>query len=285
MRNLLQLVIRFGGLLMFLFLEVICFYLIVNFNKRHNQIFLNSSNAVVGFVYKRYANTRDYFKLDEQNAQLLQDNQQLVTRVEQLESKLERLEERMRDSLPDRARENDADEWRNFDFIGAKVINNSVTANNNLLTLDKGKTAGVVRHAGVINGKGIVGVVRNASANYASVMSVLHRQSRVSVSVKDKSYFGALIWKGNHPKKVNVEAVPKHADFEKGDTIVTSGYSYLFPKGIVVGTIDTFWVPDGNNFFEIEVTLVNDLSKLEHAYICINKNREELLTLEREVND
>jgi len=287
MRNLLQLFVRFGGLFMFLFLEVICFTLIVNFNERHNQIFLSSSNAVVGFVYERYANSRDYFKLDEQNAQLLQDNQQLLANIEQLQKKLARLEELTRDSLPRRIAQrteagNDQDD---FEFIGAKVINNSITANNNLLTLDKGKADSVVHHAGVINGKGIVGVVRSVSNHYASVMSVLHRESRVSVSVKDKAYFGSLVWKGNDPKKMNIDAVPKHAEFAQGDTIVTSGYSYLFPAGIIVGTIDTFWVPPGDNFFEIEISLVNDLSKLEHAYICINKNRDDLLTLEREVND
>jgi rod shape-determining protein MreC len=280
MHNLLQLFEKFGGLMMFLFLEGICFYLIVSFNEGHNQIYLSSANSFTGTIYNITADVKNYFKLEKQNEKLLKDNQQLLIEKERLRERLSQQEALLLDSL--RQDIPPGDTSGDFRFIGAKVINNSITFSNNKLTLNKGRMDGVVEHAGVINGRGIVGVVRNVSSNYASVMSILHRQTRISASVKGKEYFGTLVWKGGSPKIMKLEAVPKHAELEKGDTIVTSGYTHLFPPNIVIGTIKAKWKEDGNNFYNIDVELVNDMSTLQYAYICIHRNQEELLTLEQE---
>lgn len=281
MHNLLQLFDKFGGLMLFLFLEGICFYLIISFNETHNQIYLSSANSFTGGVYNVSSDVRSYFKLDKQNEKLLKDNQQLLIENDQLRERLAEKEAILLDSLTREISAGDTTRG-DFQFIGAKVINNSITSVNNKLTLDKGRKDGVVEHAGVINGRGIVGVVRAVSSNYASVMSILHRQTRISAAVKGKEYFGTLVWSGETPEVMQLEAVPKHASLDKGDTVVTSGYTHLFPPDIIIGTIDSTWLEEGNNFYNIDVRLVNDMSKLQYAYICIHRNREELLTLEQE---
>lgn len=272
---------------MFLFFEGISLLMVIQLNESQNQIFFSSANAAIGGVYEWFADWAGYFDLRKQNAKLLQDNQQLLAEKEQLRQLLGWKEDSARDTaithmltLSDDSTAVDSIKAL-YSFIGARVVNNSVTANNNMITLDKGLKDGVVRHAGVINGKGLVGIVRNVSEQYASVMSILHRQTRISASIKGQPYFGTLVWKNLDPTRMDLDAVPKHAVVKEGDTIVTSGYSHKFPPGIVIGVVDTTWIQAGDNFHTIHVRLVNDLSRLDHAYICVHKDRDELSKLER----
>jgi rod shape-determining protein MreC len=133
---------------------------------------------------------------------------------------------------------------------------------------------------GVVDEKGIIGIVRNVRPSFSSVLSILHNASRVSVSLKRNQYFGTLLWNGFNPTKMSLAAVPKHADIRIGDTVQTSGYSHIFPKGLMVGTVDSFWIEGGSNFYTIDVSLVNDLSKVNNVYVIKNLVKAELDSLE-----
>lgn len=286
MRNLLSLFSKFGGLLLFLLLEAACFAAVITFNTRQNQIALSSANQFAGKTYSLFSELRDYFYLDRQHKQLLKDNQQLQTRIEGLRSELSLHKELLLNvdtTLNPQIATAKAD--TNYRFIGAKIINNSISSSNNLLTLNKGRVDGVVEHAGVISGTGIVGIVRNVSANYASVMSLLHRQTRISAAIQGTNHFGTLVWKEEGPRNLRLEAVPKYAEVNPGQMIVTSGFSYKFPPGIVIGQVVEVNEPDGDNFLDIKVRLVNDLSRLEFAYITVRKDRAELNSLESSGRD
>ena len=116
-------------------------------------------------------------------------------------------------------------------------------------------------------------------------MSVLHRQTLISASIKRNNHFGSIVWKGSDPTVINLIDVPKHADIVIGDTVQTSGYSTIFPEGIMIGTVDTFWVPSGSNFFEIEVNLKNDLNKTKYVYVVNNLMKKELEKIQGEGDD
>ncbi len=281
MRNLLSLFSNFGGVLLFLLFEGICFFLVVTCNTQQNQIALSSANRFVGWIYDYYSEGRDYLYLNRQHEQLLKDNQQLLARIEDLRSELSRHKELLMSVdttvSPEIAT---AKTDTNYHFIGAKVINNSITSSDNLLTLNKGKRDGVVEHAGVISGHGIVGIVRSVSDRYASVMSLLHRQTRISASIHGTNHFGTLVWKSEGPRTLSLEAIPKYAEVKDGDTVVTSGFSHKLPPGIIIGRVVKVKKPDGDNFLDIEVKLANDLSRLEYAYITVREDREALESLE-----
>ena len=110
-------------------------------------------------------------------------------------------------------------------------------------------------------------------------MSILNIDMKLSAKINRNNYFGSLVWSGYESKKMLLEAVPKHADIQKGDTVVTSGYSTLFPEGIMIGTIDTFHIPSGRNFYEITVNLTNDMNAIQYIYVVNNLQKEEQLKL------
>ena len=277
MRNLLQFFMRFGGLLLFALLEGVCFYLIVQFNQKQRQIYLSSAGAVVGGLYERYDNTVDYLNLKDQIKNLMEENARLRRQVPGINNldiaKIDTNEVAIEDSVIHR-----------YIYIPAKVINNSITSSNNLLTLNQGRKHGIEPHLGVMGKNGLVGIVWNVRDRYSSVMSLLHRQTRISAAIRRNGYFGSLVWKKNDPQFMQLEAIPKHASVEIGDTIQTSGYS-IFPEGIIIGTVESRTIDPGDNFYTIEVKLNNDISKLKHAYVVKDLLADEIKKVEEEQNE
>ncbi len=282
MENLLQLIQRFGSFLLFLVLEVLCLFLIVNFNAEQNRIFFSSANRLTGGIGQSFDNVVRYFNLGQRNRVLREDNARLLQENASLRQWMAQYQENALDTFPKIVPLNDSLRQIYF-FSSARVINNSIRGQDNMLTLNRGSLDSIEAHTGVINGKGIVGVVTRTSKHYASVMSILNRQSRISAAIRSKAYFGTLTWNGRDPLILQLEAVPKHAEVNRGDTVVTSGFSHMFPPDIPIGTVDSIWLEPGVNFFGINVRLVNDLSQTRHVYICHNRYREELLELEEGV--
>ena len=270
MQNLLLLLAKYGNVILFVFLEIFCFYLIINFNRSQREIYLNSSNLFSGYILDKKQNTKAYLGLREINEQLHQENAKLLQKsFNQSQIK------QGRDTIP-------VDTTKSYIVIPASVINNSINLRNNTITLNKGSRDGLKPGMGVINAEGVVGVIRNTSEKYAQVLSILNSQARVSVKIKKNNYHGNLVWPGGSPKIMSLEAIPKHADFEKGDTITTSGYSSIFPGNILIGTIEKFNVPTGSSNFEIDVQLNNDIAKINTVYVIENLDYEEIKQLENE---
>jgi len=172
-----------------------------------------------------------------------------------------------------------------YTFTAADIINNSVNKHSNNITINRGAKHGIQIRAGVFDDRGIVGIVRNVGDRFSSVMSILHKESRITAAIRRNNYFGSLTWNGSNPRMVTLSDIPKHAQLIKGDTIQTSGYSTIFPAGIMVGLIDTFWLEPGSNFYTIDVLLSNDLSKSKYVYVVNDLMREEINTIEEEVSD
>ena len=172
-----------------------------------------------------------------------------------------------------------------YTYITASVINNSVNRHNNYFTLNKGSNHAIKPRMGVFGSSGVIGIIKNVSPNFSQGLSILHKQSRISAAVRRNNYYGSLVWEGSNPKIINLNDIPKHADLVRGDTIQTSGYSSIFPRGLMIGKIDTFWLEDGSNFYDIEVELTNDMARVYKAYIIENLMEEEQLNLEKEEAD
>jgi len=251
--------------------------LVVNNNSEQNAIFNSSFSAFSNSVTGNFDNVSQFVSLSSvadnlarENATLLQerDNALFIQTIQ-------------RDSIPIPEKE------QMYTFTAAKVTSNSTNRNNNSLTINRGANHGIKRSMGIVGtgSNGIIGIVKNTTANYARVLPILHSQSKISSSIKRNNFFGSLIWKGGDPTKVNLVDIPKHAKLIKGDTIQTSGYSSIFPEGIMIGTIDTFWLQEGTNFYEIKVNLSNDLSKVKYVYVVENLMKSELEALEKEVSD
>jgi rod shape-determining protein MreC len=271
MYNVIQLIVKYGAHLLFVVLQVICFSLIINYNKAQKDIFINSSNVFSGKIADHQDKILQFANLKEQNDSLMRENANLIENIIKIEYSS--------DNIPD------SDTLLNqYRLIPSNIINSTIHLSNNHFTLNRGSRHGIQPDMGVIaSHKGLVGVVRNVSENFAHVISLLHSQTKISCAVKGRKGHGTLVWKDMDPLRMNLESLPKHEFIAIGDTVITSGYSTMFPKGLLIGKIEKFSIPSGSNSYSIKVKLFNDLTNSEYAYVIKNKLGSEQLSLEKEV--
>lgn len=272
MYNLLHFFLRYHLLILFLSLEAFCFFLIYHNNHYNQTAYVNVINTISGKVYNTYRSGIDYFYLRRYNDSLALENAFL--REQLLDSKF--------DNQIDTGSLSDSSKRyvQNYTYITARVIRNSVNRATNLIYLDKGKLHGVDKHMGVIAPNGIVGQVIAVTDNYAAVMSVLSKDFKVSVKFRKNEYFGNLQWDGIHSTSASLQEIPKHVPVQVGDTVVTSGYSQLFPRNIMVGVVSKVKSYPERTFLEIDVTLTTDFGNLGYVYIVKNLRKQELNQLD-----
>lgn len=270
MRNLIRFLSKNSLVFIFLFLQFIAFLLLVQNNNYQNSKFFNSSNFLIGNLYSTINNVNDYFNLKSVNAELAEQNARLQNQSITSFTKVFGTTVEIKDTSY----------HQKYLYTSAKVINSSTNKRNNYITLDKGKINGIEAGMGVISGLGVIGTVKNVSENFCSVMSVLHEKNAVSAKIKNSEYFGSLNWELGNYREASLNDIPNHAKLNVGDTIITSGYSAIYPEGVLVGTIKNFNLDEGSNFYEITVELSVDYKKLSHVFIVKNTMKEEQLKLE-----
>ncbi len=270
---------------MFIFLEIICFYFIFQYNSYQRSVFLNSSNEIVGRVYAISGNIVSYFGLREANEDLLLKNAELQNQVFDLQSYIHKLEI---DTLRTNAIVQDstvAPVTNPYEYIISRVINNSISQAENYITINKGRNDGISKEMGVISQQGIVGIVRAVSNNFSVIQPVINPKTILSCKVKGSNTPGSLVWTGEDYRYVNLEGFPRFEKFEKGDTIITSGYSGIFPEGIIIGVIEDSKGQSDDNFLTLKVKLSTDFSSLKDVLVIKNNNRQEIIDLEKEISD
>ena len=141
--------------------------------------------------------------------------------------------------------------------------------------INKGRSHGIAPDMAVISPDGIVGVVMSVSDNFATIMPVLHSDSRNSVKVKRTGISGSLVWDGADYRYAQVIDVPTTHKFIQGDTIITSGLANDFPEGILVGYVMEAENLSGSGFYKVKILLATDFNKLDHVYIINNRFRDE----------
>lgn len=270
MRNLFVLLWKNNFLILFLLLETFCVYLIVQNNNYQRASFINTSNSVVSSIYETKSGITDYINLKEENIALSQENARLH----------KQLPAAFINQCRDTTQINDTLLHQQFTYMNAKVVNNTISKRNNYLTLDKGSKNGVKPEMAVISSKGVVGIVKDVSEHFCSVLSLLHKDTKVSAKIKNSAYFGPLEWDGSDYQKASLKAIAKHVPLKKGDTIMTSSHSAIFPEGIMVGVIDNFELKPGDVFYTIEVKLSTNFGNISHVYIVENLLKEEQRKLE-----
>ena len=251
-----------GNLILFLFLEGISFYLIITYNESQAKIYQNSVNVISGTIADQASNILGYFTLKEQNNILLKENAKLKAKLFNLVEKQGAKPEDLNLNIT---------ENQIFNLVSARVVNNSISLRNNFLSLNKGRKAGITENQGVIGENGIIGITKAVNDNYTTVMSIFNSQTKISARIKDKGYFGSLVWNNNGDVRfMSLNDIPKHVPIKLGDKVETSGYSNLFPSGILLGKIVGKRIPPGSSTYELKVKLYQDMTKIKFAYVVIN---------------
>ncbi len=271
MRNLIRFILNNHFLLLFILLETVALILVFQNNYYQSAFVFNISRNVSGYINTKTHSAREYLSLREANIALHEENRLLRNELfSSYKSRIPLAEEAEFDQI-----------WeRRYDYIPARVIANSVNKQHNFLSLDKGAVHGVETDMAVVSGNGVVGIVTGVSENFSTIIPLLNVDLRISSKLKNTGYFGSLYWNGRDPEKATLTDIPHHVTLNTGDSIITSGYSAIFPEGIMVGTITDFDIY-GGNFWSVTVKLSTDFRKLNQVYVIRDLFREELLELER----
>lgn len=166
-----------------------------------------------------------------------------------------------------------------YSFISAEVIGNTINQPDNFITINKGQKMGIDPGMGVINDNGIIGIVRKTSKNYATITSLLNSQIKISAAIKRTGAFGSLVWVGRDVRFMHLFDIPKHQEVIVGDTVITSGYSSAFPRGIEIGIVTKVQFDPGSSFYDLLVRLGTDFSALNYVYVIQDKARTEIDSL------
>ncbi|PQV51348.1 rod shape-determining protein MreC [Jejuia pallidilutea] len=272
MQQIINFIIRNKNFLLFLLLFGIALVFTIQSHSYHKSKFINSANFLSGGVYNSINNISSYFDLKSQNKILAEENN--------------RLNQLLANSRIDtNTIKTDSTLKLNYKYTSARIIRNSYNLSNNFLLINKGKNDSIKQDFGVRSSLGIIGIVDHVSRNYATVISILNTKSRISAQLKKTNHFGSLTWNGKSPNIIQLTDVEKIAPVTQGDTIITSGRSSIFPKGIPVGTVINSKLDATENFHVINVKLFNDMTNLEHVYIIENTDTAEIKNLLESANE
>ena len=273
MRQIIYFIKKFRYFLLFIFLETLAFVVIVQDRSYHQSKFVNSANAITGCFYNKVNSVSAFFYLKKDNQLLSEENARLKNLLEARENKFVLDSFTVKDT---------SQYFQKYDYSVAKIINNNFTKRNNFLTINKGAKHGLGPDLGVINSKGIIGVIKNVSSNYANVLSILNTNSKINVRLKNSNHFGTLVWDGKDYNITQIIDIPRQALVKTGDTIITGGKSAIFPEGIAIGVVKDFKY-EQNKYQIINVVLFNDMSAIGEVQIVKNLHKDEQITLEQSV--
>lgn len=272
MRRLFQFIYQYRAFFIFLLLEVISGWLVVNHNDYISASYFNSSSAFAGNVYENKQAVQDYFQLAKVNKNLVEENERLRNRLAVDSAKVDL------DSADIPFELNGQ-----YEFITGKVVNNSVHRFRNYFTLNKGSEDGIEEGMGVINPKGVVGKIKSVSSNFSTAYSALHSSLLISVLIDETETLCTANWSGEDPTEISLEYVPRHIKVQKGMQVISSGYDAIFPQGVKLGTVKSVEIDEEATFYDIEVELSADFFSLDYVYVIGNKLKQEKDSLEQEL--
>lgn len=273
MRYILAFIWKHSFFFLFLLLEFVSVLLLANKSYFQGSVITNFTDRITGNIYNSYASVTGYFKLREENERLAAENAMLWQSLKQGQVTTDTLSARLIDTL----------NRQTYIYTVARVISNSTNNRNNYIMLNKGRKHGIDHDMAVINPQGIIGTVVSVSDNFCWVMSALNKHSKISARINRLNQMGTVVWQGSNPIKGNLIDIPEHVKVMKGDSIYTSGYSHIFPEGVMVGTVEDIRVKEGEFFYDIDFRWSADFNSLTYVYIVKNLFKEEQVELSKQV--
>jgi len=280
MRNLIEFLAKYNHWFVFVLLEVISFVLLFQYNSYQGSVWFSSANLISGKVYDLNAEILSFFSLTKANTVLTQRNLYLERQVAQLSDQLVKVSKAS--SL---IHQGQLQMLADYKLIPAKVVSNTIDKSDNFMTIDKGAADGVRKDMGVACGNGVVGIVYLVASHYSVVIPVLSTKSNISCRIQGRGYFGYLHWQGGPSDIAYVDDVPRHAHFRLYDHVVTSGYSSVFPPGIMVGKILHVYNSADGLSYRLQVKLSTDFGNLRDVCVIDDAKMEERLEVLRAAQD
>lgn len=274
MYQLLNFLNRFRNLIVFIVLESIALVITLNFYHYQRHIFFNNIGHISNAINNKKEALNSYFFLNEKNEQLFLENKNLRKEINKLQLSKKRNPELFeKDILPS-----------HYGYKIVKIINNDTKGKYNFITINKGRNDSIEKEQGLINEKGILGIVFQVSNHYGLALSILNLNTKINARLKNNAFYGTILWNGENPNILQLEDIERQAPLKIGDTVVTGGRSTIFPDGIPIGTV--LDITSTNKSFEkIDILPFNDMNALEFGMIIQNNHKKEIKQLETETSD
>lgn len=269
MGQLLAFLVKYRAFFLFLCLECVCVLLIVSNNDYQRSAYISSSSSFIGGITETSDNISDYFGLKRVNKELAEENARL--RAELLKNSKVSL-----DSLSKFTIASDSTDSDDYKLTSAEITRNNIRNANNFFIIDKGSRDGILPEMGVISPFGVVvGKIRSVSRKYSTGISLLNTRNSFSAKHKTSKRIGTIQWDAVDPKLAQLLYITPDVNMQVGDTIVTSGFSAIFPKDMVIGTVASSERDANNTYLNVEVALSVDFGRLSYVYVIENVRKEE----------
>ena len=276
MRNIFLFIRRYFNFILFLLLQVFSIYLIVHYSNYHNAVFSKTANQLTGKINEQYSKVAYYFQLKKTNDSLVSANEKLYNK---LKANFE-MPDTSSNFIVDSIKVDSMEKIRKYRYLPAKVVYNSIATQSNFIVLGRGASQQVKEGMGIIDpNRGVVGIVTEVSADYAVVMSLLHKDSHLSGKLLKGGETGTLNWDGKTPNIISLNGIPRSAKVAKGDTIISSGFSTSIPKGMMMGIVQEVKGDKSTNNFLIKFKSAANFYNLEFVYAIENKQTESIKTI------
>ena len=271
MRNIFLFIRHYANLLIFLFLQVLCIYFIISYSKYHEAAFGNTANKFTGSINKRYNKVEYYFQLKRTNDSLVKANEDLYNKLRNNFNISDSVDKTFIDTI----KIDSIFRYRKFNYLNAKVIANSIAAQSNFIVITGTNVHTFKKGMGIVGiNNDVVGVITEVNGDYAAVMSLLHKDSKLSGKLLKGGETGTLSWDGKKPNILSLNNIPKSAKVSIGDTIVTSGFSAIFPKGIMIGRVTDIKPETSNNNYRITLKSAANFYNIEYVYAIESADAE-----------
>ncbi len=271
MRNIFLFIRLYFNLIIFLILQGSCIYLIIHYSNYHHAAFGNLSNQLTGRVNEQYSRIDNYFHLKRTNDSLVKANESLYNKL-----KIDfELPDTVSNERIDSIRIDSIIQYRKYTYLPAKVVSNSISTQNNYIVLSRGKARQLHEGMGIVDiNNAVVGIITEVTDDYAVVMSLLHKDSHLSGKLLKGGETGTLNWDGKKPNMITLSNIPKSAKVAKGDTIITSGFSTTFPKGMIIGRVAEVFSETSTSNFRINFITAANFYNLQYVYAIENNQQE-----------
>ena len=260
MQSIINSIVKNRNLIIYLILSFISFSFLYNNSSLHFNEFGKISTYLSATSSKFSSSINSYFNLKSENEKLINENLQL----KKMESKY-RFTQINEDTLKS--------------VNSAKVIVNSINKSKNIIIIDKGKLDNINLEMGVISSEGVVGIVKSVTNNYASIISLLNTDLKLNAILKNSSTIGSVTWDGLNARILKLNDIPLSSSLKVGDTVVTGGMSFYFPKGVPIGRIINYDNNSLEGYYEIDIEAFNDFSSLSNLYILNRTDNNEIQSL------
>ena len=264
MQSIINSIVKNRNLIIYLFLSFVTFNYLYNNSSVHYSGFGKAGTFISGSTSRISSYINSYFNLRQENNKLIEENLELKKNEFQFIYNSDN---------------RDVSESKIDNTISAKVILNSINKSKNIIVINKGELNGITKEMGVISSKGVVGIIKNITDNYSSIVSLLNTDLKINAILKNSSTIGSISWNGLDPRIIQLNDIPLSSSIKVGDTIVTGGMSFYFPKGIPIGRIEDYNNTSLEGYYSINVSIFSDFSSLSNLYILARTDNDEIKSL------